>query len=87
MQKQKNYPRDKVFESLITAFTFVAAISWRESLLALFEEILPTNTNILWAEFGITLFITVIVVVMIYLIRKTEDVVDARFETEDASKS
>lgn len=76
MSKENKTAKNKVFESLVTAFTFVAAISWRETLITLLERVFPEENGALWAEITITLIITIIAITVIYMLVKAERIVD-----------
>ena len=53
--------KDRLSDALISAFTFAAALSWRESLMSLVDYYLPNEVSRLWANIVISTIITSIV--------------------------
>lgn len=78
--------KEKVFEALIAAFTFVAALSWRETFIKIVEHYTPNATNQLIAELIISSLVTVLVIVFIITAVTAEKAVDTTFDLEKESK-
>jgi|APSaa5957512576_1039674.scaffolds.fasta_scaffold75352_1 hypothetical protein len=64
-------PKAAVHTALITAFTLTAAFLWRDAIVAAIIYFVPPNRVILY-EFIIALIATLILILAVYLIFKTE---------------
>lgn len=73
--------KDRLADALISAFTFAAALSWRETLLAAVEYFLPGDANRLVADVIISLIITFIVIAVVYFVLIANNVVEEKFQT------
>ena len=72
--------KDRLSDALISAFTFAAALSWRESLMSLVDYYLPNEVSRLWADIVISTIITAIVILIIYFVLKANQVADERLK-------
>ena len=82
--------KDRLIDGLITAFIFAAALSWRETLVQGMQLVLPENTNAFWSELIVSSGITAIVITVVYILLKTNRVVDSALhltDEEDRSQS
>ena len=81
--------KDRLTDALISAFTFAAALSWRESLLAIVDYYIPNDIGRLWADLIITVVITIIVISIIYFVLKANQVANNTFKvfSEDDEKN
>ena len=71
--------KDRLIDALITAFVFAAALSWRDTLLNVVTETLPEGMSTLWADVLVTLVITGIVLLLVYVLLKSSRAVDNKF--------
>ena len=81
--------KDRLTDALISAFTFAAALSWGESLLAIVDYYIPNDIGRLWADLIITVVITIIVISIIYFVLKANQVANNTFKvfSEDDEKN
>lgn len=70
MKKIMTNPSDIVKNSLITAFTLVAAFAWRDVFTKMIEIFVPQRQEIYY-QFLIAIVTTIIVVVAIIIVLKT----------------
>lgn len=75
--------KEKIFDALITAATFVAAVSWRETLIRILEKFLPGDNADLWSEIIVTSIITIIVIVLIVIFVTADKTIDSTFNLQD----
>lgn len=78
---------DRLFESLITAATFVAALSWRETFIQLLDHYLPGENSSIWSEVIVTAAVTVVVIVLIVLFVSAKQTIDQTFHINDEDNS
>jgi hypothetical protein len=68
MKYIKKTLRERLTDALITAFTFVAALSWKDTIVTFLEAYLPVSDGRLWSELIASSLVTVIVIVFILII-------------------
>jgi hypothetical protein len=75
--------KDRMFEALISAFTFAAALTWRDTLVSLMKEVLPDEANDIWSELIVSSAITVLVIVLIFVLLRTSRATDAALDLDE----
>jgi hypothetical protein len=78
--------KDRLVDALISAFTFAAALTWRDTLVSLMKEILPDEANDIWSELIVSGAITLVVVFLIYTLIKSSRAADTALGLEDEDK-
>ena len=68
----------KVKDLVGTALGLVAALAWNAAIQKLFEVVFPNKTNSLIAMFVYAVFVTVIIVFVIYYLTKVADRVNKK---------
>jgi len=63
--------KDRLLDALITAFVFAAALTWKDTLTAVLNKVLPFETTI-GSNIIVTLLITCIVIGLVYSIIKAD---------------
>ena len=58
--------------SVISSFSFAAALIWRDVIIEAIETLFPTNEQLLY-KLIVAVLATIIVIIAIYVIIKTED--------------
>lgn len=58
------------------AFVFSASLAWKDTLIAIFDILLATDTGGAWAELLSATLITVVVIVLVYLLLKSDQVAE-----------
>lgn len=75
--------KSRLIDALISAFTFAAALAWRETLLQVINRFLPQEDNTLWSEVLVTLMLTAIVIMLIFFLLKSDELVDHKFYDQE----
>jgi hypothetical protein len=64
-------PKTTIHTALITAFTLTAALLWRDTIVAVIEYLVPPKEKVIY-EFLVAIIATMILILAIYIIFKTE---------------
>ena len=84
--KSSKRVKDRVVDALLTAFSFVAAFSWRETLIKILDRYLPEGYGDLWPDIIATLMATLIAVIFLYIIIKADETIEEHLMPEDDTK-
>lgn len=79
--------KDRLVDSLISAFTFAAALAWRSTLLEVLDKLFPEDNSI-WSEILVTTLLTIIVIFLIYTLLKGDKIINDHVvdESEEGKK-
>jgi hypothetical protein len=69
-----------VISLIVSAFSFVAALFWRDAIQGLIAEIVPEGQGLAY-QFGTAVLVTLIAVVAIYVVTKHLSTVDDRLKS------
>jgi|GEM_PF-4766947 len=87
MKISKNI-KDRLIDALITAFVFAAALAWREAFVKVLNKYIDEEHSV-WSEVVVAFFITSIVVVLVYILLKSDSIAESHFlkyKEEDTEK-